>query len=328
MGNFFRNHDWVEISDFFLAGAFAVQLSFLPEFFISSALKVQLPRERDVAANVDENETANTMTLSMLLICRFAGLFLCSERLAFYHMLRCGDLNYKHVCTTLSLCVWSCSAYLFITRMELFHEEFWQANVGLQMVAISLFAFKFIRELKQHWICISCDTRNEFSSNKCSCCTFYKDKQSCEVDRGRSSGGKLKSILKWGGVDGLASPCPPRGGGCGGRGGDNVATQAKQRSLSPSRGRTATTAKQEREKDSVVHVATWRYDESKTEIKTEADAEVTHQAVAKKVAAGKKKVEVAAPRSKKAITASVPKEAAVVEATARVTRTSSRTRNK
>ena len=33
MGGFFDNHDMTEIADFFLAGAFAIQLLLLPEYF-------------------------------------------------------------------------------------------------------------------------------------------------------------------------------------------------------------------------------------------------------------------------------------------------------
>jgi hypothetical protein len=64
MPSFFNNHDHVEIADFFLAGGFAFQLFFMPQFFCDQAL---LHADKSIS-----NE--------MLIICRFAGLFLFSER--------------------------------------------------------------------------------------------------------------------------------------------------------------------------------------------------------------------------------------------------------
>ena len=95
MAQFFANHDWVEVVDFWIAGLFAAQLLLLPEMLFSQSLVV------------------DTFSREFILNARFAGLFLSSERFCFYHMIHSGHASLKQATSFASVVVWVRASCIF-----------------------------------------------------------------------------------------------------------------------------------------------------------------------------------------------------------------------
>ena len=102
--SFFVNHDLIEIADFIVAGAFAIQLLFAPEIFLKFAL----------------SNAASSSLPHLVLLCRIAGLFLFSERTSFYFLISTGDAKHKSLTSALSFIVWACTARLFLKNKALY----------------------------------------------------------------------------------------------------------------------------------------------------------------------------------------------------------------
>lgn len=125
--SFFVNHDALQVADFLISGAYALQLSVVPEFFCQQALNPATP-----------------LTPELISMTRFAGIFLISERLCFYKMVSSGNRELQNMTTSLSILVYGASMLMFWYQDSIFQPDFWMLNMAIQFLIFMLFLRKYI----------------------------------------------------------------------------------------------------------------------------------------------------------------------------------------